>query len=93
MTRKTALAHHGAKNGGPDRAAAENYALAQYDEAALAEVVRINLGGDKSITEFDLVRARIPSDGGICTNGRWYSHRDMEWDGALVIFVRDGCVV
>jgi hypothetical protein len=47
---------------------AKNYAIAEYDEDALREIVEINLGGEKAITEFDLVRAKIPSGGGVAFN-------------------------
>lgn len=46
----------------------KDYAIAAYDEAALREIVEINLGGEKAITEFDLTRAKIPSGGGIAFN-------------------------
>ena len=46
----------------------KSYAIADYDEAGLREIVEINLGGEKAITEFDLTRARIPSGGGIAFN-------------------------
>jgi hypothetical protein len=50
------------------RIESKSYAITEYDEDALREIVEINLGGEKSITEFDLTRAKIPSGGGIAFN-------------------------
>jgi len=44
---------------------ANTYAIQQFDEAELRETVQINLGGENGIGEFDLVRAKVPSGGGI----------------------------
>ena len=46
----------------------KSYAITEYSEASLREVVEINLGGDKSLTEFDLTRVKIPSGGGLAFN-------------------------
>ena len=46
----------------------KTYAIAEFDEASLRNIVEINLGGEKAITEFDLTRAKIPSGGGIAFN-------------------------
>lgn len=45
-----------------------SYALAQYDEAQLREVVSINMGGEGSLTEFDLSRLKVPSGGSTVFN-------------------------
>lgn len=47
---------------------AKTYAISEFSETGLREIVEINLGGDKSITEFDLARAKIPSGGGLAFN-------------------------
>lgn len=50
------------------RVEAKNYAIQQFDEAQLRETVEINLGGENGISEFDLVRAKVPSGGGVAWN-------------------------
>lgn len=47
---------------------ANSYALATYAESELREVVEINLGGESSLSEFDLVRYKVPSGGGLAFN-------------------------
>jgi len=46
----------------------KTYSIIEYSEDQLREIVEINLGGEKAITEFDLVRARVPSGGGVAFN-------------------------
>jgi len=56
------------KNKGLAVVDAKSYAIAEFDEGTLREIVETNLGGDKSLTEFDLSRAKIPSGGGLAFN-------------------------
>lgn len=56
------------KNKGLAVVDAKSFAIAEYNEDSLREIVEVNLGGDKSLTEFDLARAKIPSGGGLAFN-------------------------
>lgn len=52
----------------PQSSESKNYAIMELDGESLRRIIEINLGGEHSLTEFDLIRARVPSGGGVAFN-------------------------